>query len=50
MNTRRRPSARRRLLWSIVLPMSRPIIGVVSVFAILIAWCPQGLKADGLDH
>ena len=27
-----------RLLWSIVLPMSRPIIAVVSVFAILTAW------------
>ena len=27
-----------RLLWSIVLPMSRPIIAVVSVFAILAAW------------
>ena len=27
-----------RLLWSIVLPMSKPIIGVVSVFAILVAW------------
>ena len=27
-----------RLFWSIVLPMSRPIIGVVSVFAIIAAW------------
>ena len=27
-----------RLFWSIVLPMSRPILGVVSVFAILSAW------------
>jgi len=27
-----------RLFWSIVLPMSRPIIGVVSVFAIVNAW------------
>src|SRR6185369_9906149 len=27
-----------RLLWSIVLPMSRPIIGVVSVFAIIATW------------
>ena len=27
-----------RLLWSIVLPLSKPIIGVVSVFAILAAW------------
>ena len=27
-----------RLLWSIVLPMSKPILGVVSVFAILAAW------------
>jgi multiple sugar transport system permease protein len=27
-----------RLFWSIVLPMSRPIIGVVSVFAIINAW------------
>jgi multiple sugar transport system permease protein len=27
-----------RLFWSVVLPMSRPIIGVVSVFAIIAAW------------
>jgi multiple sugar transport system permease protein len=27
-----------RLFWSIVLPMSRPILGVVSVFAIISAW------------
>lgn len=27
-----------RLLWSIVLPMSKPILGVVSVFAVLNAW------------
>jgi multiple sugar transport system permease protein len=27
-----------RLFWSIVLPMSRPIIGVVSIFAILASW------------
>lgn len=27
-----------RLFWSIVLPMSRPILGVVSVFAIVTAW------------
>ena len=27
-----------RLFWSIVLPMSKPIIGVVSVFAIVNAW------------
>ncbi|AYG03586.1 carbohydrate ABC transporter permease [Gryllotalpicola protaetiae] len=27
-----------RLFWSIVLPMSRPILGVVSVFAISAAW------------
>lgn len=27
-----------RLLWSIVLPMSKPILGVVSVFAFLAAW------------
>jgi multiple sugar transport system permease protein len=27
-----------RLFWSIVLPMSRPILGVVSVFAIINAW------------
>lgn len=27
-----------RLLWSIVLPMSRPIIGVVSIFAVLTSW------------
>ncbi len=27
-----------RVFWSIVLPMSRPILGVVSVFAILAAW------------
>ena len=27
-----------RMFWSIVLPMSRPILGVVSVFAIIAAW------------
>ena len=27
-----------RLFWSVVLPMSRPILGVVSVFAVLAAW------------
>jgi len=27
-----------RLFWSIVLPMSRPIIGVVSVFAVIGTW------------
>lgn len=27
-----------RLFWSVVLPMSRPILGVVSVFAIIAAW------------
>lgn len=27
-----------RLFWSIVLPMSRPIVGVVSVFAIIATW------------
>ena len=27
-----------RLFWSIVLPMSRPILGVVSVFAIIASW------------
>lgn len=27
-----------RLLWSVALPMSKPILGVVSVFAILNAW------------
>lgn len=27
-----------RLLWYVVLPMSRPIIGVVSIFAVLNAW------------
>ena len=27
-----------RLFWSIVLPLSRPILGVVSVFAIVAAW------------
>ncbi|WP_307785377.1 carbohydrate ABC transporter permease [Microbacterium hibisci] len=27
-----------RLFWSVVLPMSRPIIGVVSVFAVIAAW------------
>ena len=27
-----------RLFWSIVLPMSKPILGVVSVFAIIAAW------------
>ncbi|UKJ65890.1 carbohydrate ABC transporter permease [Cellulosimicrobium cellulans] len=27
-----------RLFWSVVLPMSKPIIGVVSVFAVIAAW------------
>ncbi|NEA30072.1 carbohydrate ABC transporter permease [Streptomyces sp. SID13031] len=27
-----------RMFWSVVLPMSRPIVGVVSVFAIIAAW------------
>ena len=27
-----------RLFWSVVLPMSRPIIGVVSVFAVIASW------------
>lgn len=27
-----------RLLWSVVLPTSRPVIGVVSVFAVLVSW------------
>lgn len=27
-----------RLFWYVVLPMSKPILGVISVFAILIAW------------
>jgi multiple sugar transport system permease protein len=27
-----------RLFWSVVLPMSRPILGVVSVFAIIASW------------
>lgn len=27
-----------RLLWSVVLPMSRPILGVVSVFAFIASW------------
>ncbi|MGH3352807.1 MAG: carbohydrate ABC transporter permease, partial [Nocardioides sp.] len=27
-----------RLFWSVVLPMSRPVLGVVSVFAVLVAW------------
>jgi multiple sugar transport system permease protein len=27
-----------RVFWSVVLPMSRPILGVVSVFAIITAW------------
>ena len=27
-----------RLFWLMVLPMSRPVLGVVSVFAILAAW------------
>ena len=27
-----------RLFWSVVLPMSRPIVGVVSVFAIIATW------------
>jgi multiple sugar transport system permease protein len=27
-----------RLLWSVVLPLSKPVLGVVSVFAVLAAW------------
>ncbi|NLE70920.1 MAG: carbohydrate ABC transporter permease [Actinomycetales bacterium] len=27
-----------RMFWSVVLPMSRPILGVVSVFAVIAAW------------
>ena len=27
-----------RLFWSVVLPMSKPILGVVSVFAVIAAW------------
>ena len=27
-----------RLFWSVVLPMSRPILGVVSVFAVIATW------------
>ncbi|MEY2443354.1 MAG: multiple sugar transport system permease protein, partial [bacterium] len=27
-----------RLFWSVVLPMSKPIVGVVSVFAFIAAW------------
>jgi multiple sugar transport system permease protein len=27
-----------RLFWSIVLPLSRPIVGVVSVFAVIATW------------
>jgi multiple sugar transport system permease protein len=27
-----------RLLWSVVLPMSKPVVGVVSVFAVLVSW------------
>jgi multiple sugar transport system permease protein len=27
-----------RLLWSVALPMSRPVLGVVSVFAVLASW------------
>jgi multiple sugar transport system permease protein len=27
-----------RLFWSIVLPMSRPVLGVVSVFAVIATW------------
>jgi multiple sugar transport system permease protein len=27
-----------RLFWSIVLPLSRPILGVVSVFAVIATW------------
>ena len=27
-----------RLFWSVVLPMSRPILGVVSVFALIATW------------
>ncbi len=27
-----------RLFWSIVLPMSKPILGVVSIFAVIASW------------
>ncbi len=27
-----------RLLWSLALPMSKPILGVVSIFAVIAAW------------
>jgi multiple sugar transport system permease protein len=27
-----------RLLWSIVLPLSKPVVGVVSVFSVLVTW------------
>jgi multiple sugar transport system permease protein len=27
-----------RMFWSVVLPMSKPILGVVSVFAVLASW------------
>jgi len=27
-----------RMLWSVALPMSRPVLGVVSVFAVLASW------------
>jgi multiple sugar transport system permease protein len=31
-------ASRLRILWSIVLPISRPILGVVSIFAVVAVW------------
>ena len=31
-------AGRLRMLWSIVLPLSRPVLGVVSIFAIIAIW------------
>ncbi|MED7951071.1 carbohydrate ABC transporter permease [Streptomyces sp. BE20] len=43
-----------RALWSIVLPMSRPILGVVSIFAVVAVWkdflWPMLVLPDPADH
>ena len=31
-------AGRLRTLWSIVLPLSRPVLGVVSIFAVIAVW------------
>lgn len=31
-------AGRLRTLWSVVLPMSRPVLGVVSIFALVAVW------------